>query len=219
MDIKNNSNNNSIQEAVNIICFGDSITYGYQLKQGWPDCLKDLLNKKDVANRVYNLGIPSETTKDLLNRFENELKPRLSNKRKNIVIFAFGANDSAIIKEDNSYLVPIQDYVLNLKQMINTVLTLNPDSIVYLLGITKVNDIILASDPNDNQIRSNQQVIEYNNALDGIAKFYYSLNESGKVVFIDTSELPDSYIGNDGLHLTQNGEFFLGEQILKALKC
>jgi lysophospholipase L1-like esterase len=197
---------------LNIICFGDSITYGYQLAKGWPDHLKQKLNQSNIDSRVYNLGIPSQTTKDLLKRFQSELEPRLSSKRTNVIIFAFGANDSAIIKYNQSFINPLDNYIKDLTFAVSTTLKSNPNCTILLLGITKVNDQILANNKEDNQIRSNTQVNDYNKALQEISKKFT------QVYFVDTSKLREEMIVNDGLHLNFKGQVYLCKQIIKMLK-
>ena len=89
-------------EKVNIVILGDSIVYGmgdYQMG-GWVNRLKLKLEKReDFYYDVYNLGIPDDTSKDVLKRMTQEITSRFYQGRL-IIIFGVGANDSAQAKLD-----------------------------------------------------------------------------------------------------------------------
>jgi len=76
---------NSSPAGKNIVCFGDSLTYGTGASRGmsYPDQLS-----KMIGTPVINLGIPSDTTAMALKRINDvfEKNPR-------IVILTLGGND------------------------------------------------------------------------------------------------------------------------------
>jgi len=75
-----------------VICiFGDSITWGaFDYKNGgWVGRLRNYFEEKDEEIEVYNLGVAGNKTKDLLARFENEVKVR----KVDVIVFAIGIND------------------------------------------------------------------------------------------------------------------------------
>ncbi len=76
-----------------ICIFGDSITKGHcdYEEGGWANRLKKYLENKDSDNSVYNLGVDSDTTDNLLGRFDAEARTR----DPEIIIFAIGINDSS----------------------------------------------------------------------------------------------------------------------------
>ena len=81
-----------------ILCFGDSITFGRGETHniGWCGRLKAFFEAKDKYNAVYNLGIPGNTSYDLLQRFDIECKARIKIKRPRdhyIILIAIGSND------------------------------------------------------------------------------------------------------------------------------
>jgi lysophospholipase L1-like esterase len=81
-----------------ILCFGDSITFGRGEipNYGWCGRLKESFEKKDRYNCVYNLGIPGETSTELLKRINIELKSRALIKRSQdrfLTLIAIGIND------------------------------------------------------------------------------------------------------------------------------
>jgi acyl-CoA thioesterase-1 len=73
-----------------IVCFGDSITAGYNADPGqsYPDDLQKILDADNYPYRVINEGISGNTTKDAVDRLAHiiSLHPQL-------VVVEFGGND------------------------------------------------------------------------------------------------------------------------------
>ncbi|MBM3244599.1 MAG: arylesterase [Candidatus Omnitrophica bacterium] len=90
-----------------IVCFGDSITFGYGVdaKESYPEALK-----KMVDMPVINAGIDGDTTKEALKRLESDV---LSHKPY-LVIVEFGGND--FLKK-----IPFADTVNNLKEIVRKI--------------------------------------------------------------------------------------------------
>jgi lysophospholipase L1-like esterase len=79
-----------------ILCFGDSITFGEGDGKGWTGRIKEWFEGTDSKRRVYNLGIPGETSTDLIKRFDSECKARVNPNEASdnyIIFIAIGAND------------------------------------------------------------------------------------------------------------------------------
>ena len=109
-----------------ILCFGDSITFGIgeQPSNGWCGRLKDLLEKKDQYNYVYNLGIPGDTSQGVLERIETECERRIRYKReedKATIIIAIGTND--IKYKDGLHQISEDDFESNIKCIIEVAKT------------------------------------------------------------------------------------------------
>lgn len=64
-------------------------------KAGWVNRLAIYYQNSNDENIVYNLGIPSETTTDLLKRIKNELESR----KPNTIIISIGINDALYLKD------------------------------------------------------------------------------------------------------------------------
>jgi lysophospholipase L1-like esterase len=98
---------NTDSRGAQIICFGDSITYGQGARDGedYPSRLREM-----VGRDVINAGIPAETTEDGLRR----IKEDVLDEDPYLVIIEFGAND---------YFrkVPEKEILDNLEQMISLV--------------------------------------------------------------------------------------------------
>jgi len=85
---------NATPEGANIICFGDSLTYGTGASAGmdYPSQLSSL-----IGRNVINAGVPGDTTSDALERLEMDV---LSNSPR-IVLVTLGGNDlkNKVVKE------------------------------------------------------------------------------------------------------------------------
>ena len=97
-----------------IICLGDSLTYGARDRYGrsYPAELGQILSK--VTNEFYichNYGINGETSSDLLRRSWHILKENTNSK---ICLLMIGTNDTKIP-------IPIEIYENNLEQIINSI--------------------------------------------------------------------------------------------------
>src|SRR3989344_1553029 len=97
--------------------WGDSIVYGSCDEEGlgWVGRLRKQLSPEGWKFAIYNRGVCGEVSTDLLKRFPAEfisIKPE-------IVIFAFGINDSAYRGEESNNLVPLEEVRDNFKKLIN----------------------------------------------------------------------------------------------------
>ena len=113
-----------------ILVFGDSIVFGNWDEQGgWVDRLKSFfmkesLNNSDYYYMVYNIGVSGDTSCELLERFEYEVKHRLwereetGEKEEIIIILSMGKNDAAFVKSKNSFNISINDFATNIKQLL-----------------------------------------------------------------------------------------------------
>ena len=108
-----------------ILCFGDSITFGRGEipNKGWCGRLKDYFEAKDEHNGVYNLGIPGQTSTELLKRFSTEAESRIRIKRpedKYLILVAIGTNDCKFDGklEDNNQRTTDDQFRRNIKELI-----------------------------------------------------------------------------------------------------
>ncbi len=100
---------------MNIYIFGDSIAWGandYE-KGGWAERLKSHYMRNDV---IYNLGVLSDNTEDLLKRIGAELAVR---EEADLIIFAIGINDSQYVAKKGNYRVNPDKFQANLLKLLN----------------------------------------------------------------------------------------------------
>lgn len=129
---------------MHIIIFGSSITWGAWDKEGgWAQRIKSLADKKaaesnynDEYTTVYCLGVSGDNTEDLLRRYEIELKARLSEDEKNLVLIEIGINDSQFILNENKHRVSKEDYRENLLKL--SEITKSQGANLIFVGLTPV---------------------------------------------------------------------------------
>lgn len=198
-------------EDVNILIFGDSITYGAWDKEkgGWVNRLRLALeSKSEIYFNIYNLGIPGEITTNLQKRFDNECNCRFNTNDKTIIIFAIGINDSQIIEGKSNVL--IDDFKKNIIELIDKAKQYTTH--ILFIGLTKVDENRTKPVSWDNNISySNEEVVKYNEELKNIC-------EEKVINYLDTFNLLDSKDLDDGLHPNKNGHKKLCEQILKCIQ-
>jgi acyl-CoA thioesterase I len=106
-----------------ILIFGDSITQGfYDSQGGWAQRVRAHFDSQIIANEVddapvvFNLGISGDTTKDILKRFKPETQARLRSKKKSVIVFAIGTNDT--LYTDNGFFESTPEkYEADLKEL------------------------------------------------------------------------------------------------------
>lgn len=76
----------------NFLFFGDSIAYGaFDGAGGWVQRFKNSVFQNDY---VYNLGVPGDTSYEILKRFLFETEQRTDAETNTVLVFAVGINDS-----------------------------------------------------------------------------------------------------------------------------
>ena len=94
---------------------GDSITEGlWDSKSGWADRIKSYVQAEEGKsgiknhNKVYNLGLASNTTKQLVAGFESEVEVRLRMGQEYAFTFAIGINDTTYRNNQGFEIKPEQ---------------------------------------------------------------------------------------------------------------
>ncbi len=176
--------------------WGDSIVYGScdEKGLGWVGRLRNQLLPEGWEFEVYNRGICGEFSTDLLKRFPTEfasIKPE-------VVIFAFGINDSAYRGEESNNLVPLEEAKDNLKKLISLA-KISAQSI-YVVGLTNVTESLVNPLPASSTSKcfSNASIKKYDAALKSVVE------ESG-VTFVGVQDLLSDADLADGLHPNTQG--------------
>jgi len=158
---------------VQILVFGDSITYGVWDKYGgWVQKLRKFLDEKTLSKPetyflIYNLGISGGTVEDLLERFEFETKQRLKENEGTIFIFAQGINDSQYVHSQKNLRCPPQKFQRNLQTLIN--LAKKFSSTIVFLGLTPVDESKVDPMPwNIDRSYKNKNVKTFNDIIKSI---------------------------------------------------
>jgi lysophospholipase L1-like esterase len=202
-------------EIVEVMIFGDSVTYGvWDNNGGWVQKLRehfDVWNLVDdrVAYFIYNLGIIDDTTTGIVKRFKSEMESRkyLNEVQKKLVIFNIGLNDSEILLKDNTNRIPKKQFIKNVNALIDMARKYADE--VVCMGPTPVNEKEAEPVPWDEvKAYKNRTVKEYDSILQTICK-------RRKVFFIEVFDkfMQVDYLSllEDGLHPNPAGHFVLHE--------
>lgn len=190
--------------------FGDSITYGEYdgVFGGWVDILKRYaLQKFHEGNGdeliLFNLGIGGETTEGLLKRMPTELSARNSADG-NLVFLSYGANDLAI--KEGVQVVGREKFKNNIIRAVQHARQFSED--IYLVSVLPVSKHIDGVVVSSGKLRSNEEVIIYNQILKDIAAdhslryidFYNAILEDKEVL-----------LSADGVHPNEKGYGIMAE--------
>ncbi|WP_185289770.1 GDSL-type esterase/lipase family protein [Chryseobacterium lactis] len=190
--------------------FGDSITYGEYdgVFGGWVDILKRYaLQKFHEGNGdeliLFNLGIGGETTEGLLKRMPTELSARNSADG-NLVFISYGANDLAT--KEGIQVVNPESFKDNIIKAVQHARQFSKD--IYLVSVLPVSKNIDGIVVSSGKLRSNEEVILYNQILKDIAAdhslryidFYNAILEDKEVL-----------LSADGVHPNEKGYGIMAE--------
>lgn len=185
--------------TVNICVFGDSIAYGaWDDRGGWVDRLRAYLHAETLRSCfqsyyfLYHLGIPGNTTADVLLRLPSEAKGR----EPHVIIFAIGINDSRWRKPDHVPHVEESLFRKNISELIRTARRFAPH--IVFIGLTPVDESkTMPFDPGC--YFENERIGRYNSMIREIAA-------DENVFFLEVSGAlaPASDLA-DGLHPNRAG--------------
>lgn len=119
-----------------VCVFGASITWGMgdSQKNGWVERLRNYFEAEHYNAQIFNLGIPGNTTYDLLERFNVESKAR----QPDVIMFGLGGNDSCYINSEDNLIVPLDEFRENFANLIKQAKEFTEKVIV--IGLTKVDE-------------------------------------------------------------------------------
>jgi lysophospholipase L1-like esterase len=209
----------SIMKITNIFLFGDSITYGARDTEngGWATQLRVYFDKKtgqglEVKYYCYNLGISGETTDGLLSRFKAEATARIEPEEENVIVFAYGANDSAYLPKEKRFNVTLEKFQSNLEEMVVQAKTFS--SKMVFLNITPVIDSLTKS--REYRSRLNEYLAKYNDVIQKtVDKHKLALIDVNSVfVKIGTERL----FSSDGLHPNAEGHKVILDTVTSSLE-
>lgn len=197
--------------------FGDSITYGEYdgVFGGWVDILKRYaLQKYHEENGdeliVFNLGIGGETTEGLLKRMPVELGARNSADG-NLVFISYGANDLAI--KEGVQVVHPEKFRNNIIAAIEQAQQFSKD--IYLISILPIAKNIDGVVVSSGKLRSNQEVMAYNDILKNIAADYSLTYVDFHSALLHDKEL---LLSADGVHPNEKGYGIMAELAIPIIE-
>jgi len=205
-----------------IFAFGDSITWGcWDVNGGWADLLKkeivQYLDNLSMDREIvfYNLGIPSNRTDQLIQRFKGEVDARFDDdNQERYFIFAFGANDAAFKIKEQVFRLSIDEYEANIRKIIE--LTKEYSDNIVFLNTTPVDESKTDGVLNPSKSRKNEYVDKYNEVLAKVC------SEKGiGLIDINTEFKKNEYIKllyEDGLHPNTKGHQVILDLMKEYLK-
>lgn len=153
---------------VRVLFFGDSITHGVgdQEALGWPGRLARLEQRRGNAFTAYNLGVRSDTSREIGARWRAECDARLPGPTPHLLVFSFGLNDATRV--DGKLRVGLQESVTLSAAMLAEAIRIGP---VLWVGPTPVDDTRqpLLSSLGVLQTKSNAETARYNEAFERLA--------------------------------------------------
>ncbi|MFH0852058.1 MAG: GDSL-type esterase/lipase family protein [bacterium] len=195
-----------------ILIFGDSIVAGKGVfkEKSWVSRLAKKLDDTNKYNIAYNLGVPGESTSELIERLELECKTRIEKQPKDdrfVIIFAIGINDSKSVGTIGSFKTPLITFSENINNLIQ--IAYKYSSHLIFIGLTPVDE------NKTTQIGSacflNKNIKKYNEVIKNICA-------ERKIVFAEVFEdwtRTDykNFLSDDGIHPNELGH----EKIFKKV--
>ena len=171
-----------------ICIFWDSIVYGASdnKKGGWVNRLRLFIDNKiedDII--IYNLGVPGDSTDELIFRFEAECNAR----EPEVIIFAIGINDTQYNKDNSNFRVPIDRFKNNILRLIN--IAQRYTFRIGFIGLTIIDETI-------EKEHSNINIKKYDLLLKEIAE----INNLKYLSIFDIIQISDL---DDGIHPNSKG--------------
>lgn len=210
----------------NILVFGDSVTYGAWDKEGgWVHRLRRIIEEQSYkqiveekhyeleskVSLIYNLGISDETTKYLLDRFENEIKARLW--ENDTIIIMIGKNDAIFDNENKTFAVPPQEFEANMKQLIG--IAKKYAKHIILMETLPVDDKRVDPIPwLKGHSYKNEYIDQYNQTIRKVSK-----EENTALIEIYSALIKTDFVKilEDGLHPNGEGHKFICDQVKQYL--
>lgn len=200
-----------------ILIFGDSIVVGRGAAKDkiWASKLAQYFDIKDTWDiLVYNLGVPGESTSELLKRFESECKARTqysSPQEKTVILIAEGINDSKGIGSPRAFKTPLEDFRQNIHKLIE-ISKKHAETLIFV-GPTPVNEN--KTFPIGDNYFSNSNIKKYNNIIKDICRkknipLVDLLNDWNKVDY-------KKFLSADGIHPNKTGHRKIFEKVIRLI--
>lgn len=205
------------KQPIKIVCFGDSLTYGYGVFETDGFCyqLSENLKHKypQIPFDIINSGINGHTTREAVSRLQGSVLQR----KPQIVLILFGSNDSAL--QEGNYRTPIE-YEQNMVTIIESILSLSTN---HTFASGKVIPILLTPpsmvDTNFYPYTTNDRLQVYGDIIKKLAGIYHLPCIDLFAILQSIANTPEyeDYFQYDGLHLSKKGYAFLYPHLQKTV--
>ncbi len=190
-----------------ICIFGDSITWGAHDDDcgGWANRLQAYCFASHERPDIYNLGVPGDTTRDVLQRLENEMIAR----EPTHVLFAIGINDSQFNTQSKESKTSLNEFKKNIGAIVNIAETKKVT--VAFMGLIRVDEAKTLPRLHRPEVSyGNQRIAEYDKAIQDFCK-------QKNIPYLEVSSLVDKEELPDGLHPNAAGHKKVFEVVKKFL--
>jgi lysophospholipase L1-like esterase len=204
----------TVEEPLNVICFGDSITHAANFGEGdrWPTILQFHLDRwKPGAYRVFNLGIGGNTSAQGFDRF-SQVDQRLPG----IVLIEFGFNDATVREPSVKSRVSLPEFKRNMLEFARMIRH-REGSPVFIVNHTIGPKRFLKEGQGNGRAYA-MNFAPYNAAIRTLAK------QSGAPM-IDLPEMMKkrkihlpSFLSDDDLHLSAAGNHLYAEMVFDQIR-
>ncbi len=193
-----------------IIALGDSITFGKGAEpgKGWADRMRAFFEPKGENNALYNLGIPGNSSTELLERAGKELEARVSYvypEDRFVILIAIGTNDSRGLGSPENIQTKPEKYRENIERIID--LAKDHTEHVVLIGLTPADEGLM---PFEDTYFNKQTIEKFNGILKGIAK---DKDVPYCEIYEEFSRNDHRKLLADGLHPNNKGHELIYEKI------
>ncbi len=186
----------------NICVYGDSLVYGMgdTTEGGWVTRLENKLNNPEL--KFWNFGIPGDTSQDLLNRLEEDIKT----KKPDMALVFIGANDTQYNNIKEKTLISPTDYRQNLEKILKIIKQHTKE--VIFIGLPRMDDKITTT---WHYLHfCNENLAKY----DGVIKKFCEENNLKYISLSDTIDISDL---SDGAHPNAQGYQKITDKIEQGL--
>lgn len=200
-----------------ILCFGDSITYGaWDSQGGWVARLRQKVDRICIESDLekfyltFNLGVSSDTSERILDRFDGEVSSRMLEEGDPYYIFSMGTNDSIWLNKENKHWVELDEFEGNVHSLIEKAKKYHT-KIVFLGNLPVDEDRTHPYRDDDDIESSNKDIREYEITTQNICE-----EEQVDFIPIFDEALKGEYkklLFNDGVHPNDLGHAYLAEKI------
>ncbi|MCL4385645.1 MAG: SGNH/GDSL hydrolase family protein [Cyanobacteria bacterium] len=213
-----------------ILCFGDSVTFGWNLiyNNSYPAILENLLKTSYPDLKIINSGVGGNTIIDGNKRFVKDTLPF----KPNLVIINFGLNDGMLskkhrkkmingenlfFKEGNKYYYPavgmslFEKYYLDLLKNAE-----NYEMKLVILGINPVLDNFPEGQSNDFKKRQKDIYFKYDAKITEIAE-ENGINYVNLWDVFDNENAIQDYMQTDGVHPNEKGQALIAKQLFNKI--
>lgn len=199
-----------------VLVFGDSLAQGaWDTKGGWTTRLAkehgyDTYKKSGDFTLVFNMGVGGDSSRELLERIEDEIIHRDEENEETSIIIAVGTNDSRT--KHGKEFMSLEEFEDNINKILNISETYAANR-VLVVGAAMLNERGSTRDPNTGTGSSwaNSRLRLFDNKLSQICS-------SRGITFIEVGEHFDtSMLNDDGLHPNDEGHAKIADLVRPEL--